>query len=125
MLSLNGDVTLFVYYKRLVIIDIYRCTAERRMLKLRIIAIMANYTYIFAIMCPKAFNETMILLGLAGYEICFLAELVEPVVLSTWRTGSVGVKESLLSRDPVKVTVGDNVRLLTKTKVNTNTVNAV
>ena len=50
MLSLNGDVTLFVYYKRLVIIDIYKCTAERRMLKVRIIAIMAvtsaNYTYL-------------------------------------------------------------------------------
>ena len=77
------------------------------------------------LMCPRACNKTIILLGLAGYEICFLAELAEPVVLSTWRSGSVGVKESLLSRDPVKVTIGDNVKLLTKTKVNTKTVNAV
>ena len=76
-------------------------------------------------MCPRAFNKTMILLGLAGYEACFLAERAKPLVLSTWRTGSVGVKESLLSRDPVKVTVGDNVRLLTKAKVNTKTLNAV
>ena len=76
-------------------------------------------------MCPRAFNKTMILLGLAGYEIWFLSERAEPVVQSTWRTGSVGVKESLLSRDPVKVTIGDNVRLLTKAKVNTKTFNAV
>ncbi|XP_068741513.1 hemicentin-1-like isoform X2 [Montipora capricornis] len=42
---------------------------------------------------------------------------IPPVVMSTWRTGSVGVKESLLSREPVKVTIGDNVRIFTKTKL--------
>ena len=44
-------------------------------------------------------------------------ERVPPTIKSTWVTGSVGVKESLLSREPVKVTIGDNVRVFTKTKV--------
>ena len=47
----------------------------------------------------------------------FVTERVQPLIKSTWVTGSVGVKESLVTRDPFKVTVGDDVRTFTKTKV--------
>lgn len=50
-------------------------------------------------------------------NLFFLVGRIEPTIKSTWVTGSVGIKESLLSREPVKVTIGDNVRLFTKTKV--------
>ena len=47
----------------------------------------------------------------------FVTERVPPSIKSTWVTGSVGVKESLVTRDSFKVTVGDDVRTFTETKV--------
>lgn len=47
----------------------------------------------------------------------FIPERVAPKVLSTWITGSVGVQESLETRDPVKVILGDTARMFTRTKV--------
>ena len=46
-----------------------------------------------------------------------LLELKSPLIESTWISGSVGLVESLESRVPVTVKVGDNIKVLTNTQV--------
>jgi len=46
-----------------------------------------------------------------------ISERVPPRVLSTWLSGSVGVQESLETRDPVTVILGDTARMFTRTEV--------
>lgn len=65
--------------------------------------------------CP--FLEPFSLGYISDIRHFFIPERVAPRVLSTWITGSVGVQESLETRDPVKVILGDTARMFTKTKV--------
>lgn len=46
-----------------------------------------------------------------------ILERVPPSIKSTWVTGSVGIKVSLESRDPIKLVIGDSLQAFTKTKV--------
>ncbi|KAL9986930.1 hypothetical protein ACROYT_G001147 [Oculina patagonica] len=55
--------------------------------------------------------------SVTAFSYVTFKERVAPTVLSTWLSGSVGVQESLQTRDPLKLIIGDAARLFTKTKV--------